>query len=808
MKSPICSLAGLLACAGLGSALLPAQGQGFQSIPAPGRVELAHHPELHRLHITQGGEVLRYDLETQEFLPPYTLGGLLRGVAVSPDGGTLAVADATGTPTQVHIFLLEIGSGAVNEVSFPRVGDETGTHALTYSNSGQLFITSAGLADGLGTLRRYDPATGNAVNLRSLRVNSELSPEVYGTYLAFAETGAPIGDVGSYTTPSLSQGAFISASTTAVQVAVGVDAGDVLLATESGLEIFSRFSGAWFDTIGTGVADRPLGVASAYQGDSPVLFLPWVATNTVRVLDAYTYALLEELDLGETLPAAPTGLFPSGRARLSPDQGYLFVFVDGGVRALRRNAVPQTRVFNLEAPNDRPLAITLPATDSDGDLLSFTTDDSFLSGTLSGDAPNLTYTLNSFADFIGIEYLFYQATDTLDTSLEGLISIIWKDSPLPLPTSGAGDEDTSFSVTLSAQDSDSSSFTFSVVDPPAHGSVVITGATATYTPTENYFGPDSFTYTVSDGTYSSATNALVNLTVNPVNDWPVALSQEFTLTEGDLFTMVFPGLDADGDALSLAGPVGLPDGTLVVSNSGTVIVLRMLPGYSGDTEYGFQLTDGQETSFLGIITLHVLPRDFVPEADSFSASLLEGAPLPLTLSASDAEGDPLTYHVVTPPQHGTLSGDEPYLVYTPNPNYFGPDSFTYVANDGVNDSNLATVSLDVLPVNDAPTFYQAQSGLTVLNRSGVHRVRWLTSITKGGGSNPYESGQNLSFVVTTNRPGMFINQPAIAPNGYLTFRPGSTRGTATVTVYAQDNGGTANGGVDRSPSRTFTITVE
>jgi PKD repeat protein len=81
----------------------------------------------------------------------------------------------------------------------------------------------------------------------------------------------------------------------------------------------------------------------------------------------------------------------------------------------------------------------------------------------------------------------------------------------------------------------------------------------------------------------------------------------------------------------------------------------------------------------------------------------EDTPVDITLTASDADGDPLTYAVVTGPSHGTLSGMAPDVTYTPDLNYHGPDSFTFVANDGQVDGNTASVSITAWPVNDPPT---------------------------------------------------------------------------------------------------------
>lgn len=88
-----------------------------------------------------------------------------------------------------------------------------------------------------------------------------------------------------------------------------------------------------------------------------------------------------------------------------------------------------------------------------------------------------------------------------------------------------------------------------------------------------------------------------------------------------------------------------------------------------------------------------------PVADDQSVATTQFADAPITLTASDADGDPLSFVVVGPPSHGSLAGSPPELVYTPSSGYWGPDSFTFKANDGLADSDLATVSISVLAVD-------------------------------------------------------------------------------------------------------------
>ncbi|MBF0529124.1 MAG: cadherin-like domain-containing protein, partial [Deltaproteobacteria bacterium] len=87
-----------------------------------------------------------------------------------------------------------------------------------------------------------------------------------------------------------------------------------------------------------------------------------------------------------------------------------------------------------------------------------------------------------------------------------------------------------------------------------------------------------------------------------------------------------------------------------------------------------------------------------PVAVSQNLATKTSSTLAIILNATDAEGDALTYTIVTNPTHGTLSGSTPNLIYTPTAGYVGLDNFTWKANDGLQDSNLASVNILVTPL--------------------------------------------------------------------------------------------------------------
>ena len=153
------------------------------------------------------------------------------------------------------------------------------------------------------------------------------------------------------------------------------------------------------------------------------------------------------------------------------------------------------------------------------------------------------------------------------------------------------------------------------------------------------------------------------------------------------------------------------------------------------------------------------------------------------------------------------------LTYTPAVNATGSATITVVLQDnggtlggGVDTSAPQSVTITLTPVNDAPSFTVGPNQ-TVAEDAGPQTVAgWATTISPGPAD---EAAQTVTFTVTANtNPAFFSAGPAVSPTGELTYTPAlNAVGTATLTLVAQDSGGTASGGVDTSAAQTFTITI-
>ena len=136
-----------------------------------------------------------------------------------------------------------------------------------------------------------------------------------------------------------------------------------------------------------------------------------------------------------------------------------------------------------------------------------------------------------------------------------------------------------------------------------------------------------------------------------------------------------------------------------------------------------------------------------PVANPASVSVAANGSVALALSGSDADNDPLTFTVTTPPTQGTLSGTAPALTYTPTPGYAGSDSLAFTVSDGIVTSAPATLTLSVTAANRAPTITSAP--VTGATTTTAYRYDALAT-------DP-DAGDTLSWTLPVAPSGMTVN---------------------------------------------------
>ena len=307
------------------------------------------------------------------------------------------------------------------------------------------------------------------------------------------------------------------------------------------------------------------------------------------------------------------------------------------------------------------------------------------------------------------------------------------------------DEDTPLEVILSATDPEGGDVTFSLVGLPENGTLLdfdpVTGRVI-YLPGENFSGLDQFTFVASDG-IQTGDPATVFVRVDLVNDAPAITPTIVTVDEDT---------SVEINLWDLVDDVETPDEELVFSVDGSKFgsatlledghTVRFTPdaNYNGTAQVAFSVTDtGQSddevssdplTTETASVDVKVLPINDAPVAANGTTSVREDGAASWPLTATDPDGDELTFQIVSGPAHGHISLDEATgeLRYAPNEGFSGTDSVQFLVNDGQATSAIATQAITVAALQ---TGFQLHDGrLTIIGTKGNDSIR-LERSTKG-----------------------------------------------------------------------------
>ena len=516
-----------------------------------------------------------------------------------------------------------------------------------------------------------------------------------------------------------------------------------------------------------------------------------------------------------------------------------------------------TVTITVSAVNDAPVTNDIPSSqdedtsevvdlstqtsDIEGDALTYSIVSDVSNGTTSLSGSIVTYTPNQ--DWNGTDSYTYKANDGTDDSNVSTVTLTVNavnDAPVSTNASASTDEDINLLIDLSSNITDiddpitdgseqtnkvislisslpsnGSLYTWSEGSNSPSGNSIGVGdafnnsagvSKIWYTPNANWNGTETFTFKANDQTEDGNT-ATVTITVAAVNDAPTTNDLSVTIDENRTARIIginLDGADVDGDDLTYSVVSDASNGT--TSISGATLTYTANQDWNGTETITYKANDGTLDSNTSTITITVTSINDVPVASAISASTNEDTAKAITLSATDVEGDNLTYSIVSSPSNGSLgSVSGTSVTYTPNADWNGTDTFTYKANDGTADSNTATVTVTVAAVNDAPIAY----GFNQTTEEDNAKTITLRQTSPGSNTGTNNEGGVYDPDIETDQdtPITFslVSQPS---NGTATLASGDN--DVTYTPNANWNGTdtfTYKGNDGTADSNTATVTV-
>ncbi|MCP4538167.1 MAG: tandem-95 repeat protein [Chloroflexi bacterium] len=392
------------------------------------------------------------------------------------------------------------------------------------------------------------------------------------------------------------------------------------------------------------------------------------------------------------------------------------------------NDVPTFTSIPVEtATEDIPYTYNVTASDvEDGDVVSITapllpgwldlTDHSDGTATLFGTPANQD---------VGDQPVTLQVQDTLGLTGTQTFTIVVNnvnDAPVTSDDNYNVDEAGTLvenvpGVLHNDHDDDGDTLTVTLVSSVTHGTLTLNGdGSFTYEHDDSENHSDNFTYRVNDGTVDSNV-ATANITINPVNDAPDAVSDAITVDEGDVATELDGGsdnlldndTDSEGNNLTVdTTPASGPEhGTLTLNANGTFSYTHDGSETTSDS-FSYQVCDDGTPSecTTAIVNLTVNPVNDSPDAVDDDATTYDDTAVIITVldNDTDPEFDTLTIETVSAPTTGSASIAGATIIYTPTLGLDGPDTFTYTISDGNDGSDTATVTV-AIEVRQPDTFW-------------------------------------------------------------------------------------------------------
>ncbi len=368
------------------------------------------------------------------------------------------------------------------------------------------------------------------------------------------------------------------------------------------------------------------------------------------------------------------------------------------------NNPPAAYDDTITTPEDTSVTIDVLAndTDADSDPLTVTnlTQPSNGSATLTAEQM-VTYTPNM--NFNGSDAFTYTANDGKTNSNTATVYTTVtneNDPPIADPQSVETTQNTPIDITLSGSDVDGDSLTYDTVDGPSHGTLSGTASNITYTPKNDYIGPDSFNFIVNDGIADSGL-ATVSITITKINQSPAAEDQSVTTNEDVPIDITLTGSDPDSDSITFSIFSPPTNGTLELdSNFSSNGKLTYTPelNFNGSDEFTFKVNDDKIDSAPATISITVNPINDSPEITSNPVTTAtESLLYTYDVDAVDPEGDNLIYSLIVAPSNMMINKATGLIEWEPNNEQIGSNYIKVEVKDDKGAWNIQEFYIDVNP---------------------------------------------------------------------------------------------------------------
>ncbi|MBE0370701.1 hypothetical protein PAUR_b0784 [Pseudoalteromonas aurantia 208] len=374
-------------------------------------------------------------------------------------------------------------------------------------------------------------------------------------------------------------------------------------------------------------------------------------------------------------------------------------------------------LVTVEAVNDAPIAtpsamtvvedgsidITLTGTDIEKSALTYKISTTPSNGVLT-PVSGAVWSYTPTANFNGTDSISFIANDGELDSAPAQIAITItaiNDAPNAQNVSATTDEETPISITLNGSDIDGDNLSFIIINQPSNGSATLSGGQVNYIPNDDFTGTDSFNYQVNDGSLTS-NSAVANIQINNVNDAPnITGTPATTVRQGNIYTFTPSATDIDSTQLSYI-IVNKPTWANFDSTTGTLSGTPARGDVGTSNNISITVSDQELTASLPAFNIDVTFTNTPPRAQAQTISVQEDGTTSFIPAINDIDGDALNVEIVTQPNAGTASVQGNTLTYTPNANYNGEDTLTYIVDDGTDKSSEARIAINVVSVNDMP----------------------------------------------------------------------------------------------------------